>query len=68
MLSSGDASLTLDEALVHWEVENQSAEERSAAVEAVREALDDMRAGDTGTPAREFLADLRLKYHLPARS
>src|ERR1017187_2989215 len=46
---------------------SHTAEERTASVEAVREALDDMRAGDTGTPAREFLADLRRKYHLPAR-
>ena len=67
-LSSGEESLTLDEALVRWEFENQSTEERSAAVEAVREALDDMRAGDTGTPAHEFLAEIRRKYQLPARS
>ncbi len=66
-LASGGASLTLDEALARWEYENQTAEERSAAVDAVREALDDMRAGDRGTPAREFLADLRRKYQLPAR-
>jgi hypothetical protein len=67
-LSSGGSCLTLDEALARWEDENQSAEDRSATVEAVREALDDMRAGDVGTPAREFLADLRRKYQLPARS
>ena len=66
-LANGGASLTLDEALARWEYENQTAEERSAEVDAVREALDDMRAGDSGTPAREFLADLRRKYQLPAR-
>jgi hypothetical protein len=66
-LSSGGSCLTLDEALVRWEDENQTAEERSATVEAVREALDDMRAGDMGTPAREFLAELRCKYHFHNR-
>ena len=65
-LANGGASLTLDEALARWEYENQTAEERSAEVDAVREALDDMRAGDSGTPA-QFLADLRRKYQLPAR-
>jgi hypothetical protein len=66
-LSSGGAGLTLDEALARWECENQTDHERTESVEAVREALDDMRAGDMGTPAREFLAELRRKYHLLAR-
>jgi hypothetical protein len=66
-LPSGGAGLTLDEALVRWEHENHTAIEHAASVEAVREARDDMRAGDTGIPAREFLADLRLRYHLPTR-
>jgi hypothetical protein len=42
--------------------------EQASTVEALREALDDMRAGDTGIPARKFLAELRRKYHLPTRS
>jgi hypothetical protein len=66
-LSSGGADLTLDEALARWDYENQTDLERAASVEAVREALDEMRAGDTGIPARDFLAELRRKYHLPAR-
>ncbi len=64
-LSIEGANLTLDDALTRWEDENQTMEEHSASVEALREALDDMRSGDTGAPAREFLADLRGKYHLP---
>jgi hypothetical protein len=33
---------------------------------ALREAIDDMRAGDSGMPADEFLAELRRKYNLSA--
>lgn len=65
-LADGGANLTLDEALVLWDVENSSEEDREATVQALREALDDMRAGDTGIPAREFLADFRRKHNLSA--
>ena len=67
-LSNGGADLTLDEALSLWEVENQGEEERAATVQAVREALDDMKAGDTGIPAREYLADVRRRHNLPEPS
>lgn len=63
-LSRGEGELTLDEALELWESENQDAEERAATVRAVREALDDMRAGDTGIPAGEAIAELRRKHKL----
>jgi hypothetical protein len=63
----GDA-LTLDEALGLWDLENAEEEEQAATVEAIREALDDMRAGDTGVPAREFVAEIRRKYNLPTSS
>lgn len=58
-LSDG-SRLTLDEAISLWDAENASADERSAA-EALKEALADMRAGDVGVPAREFLAEMRRK-------
>jgi hypothetical protein len=67
-LANGGASLSPAEALDLWEIQHPSDEERAATVEALREALDDMRAGDTGIPAREFLAELRRQYHLPTRS
>jgi hypothetical protein len=65
-LSNGGAEVTLDEALGLWEIENASEDERAATVHAVSEALADMRAGDTGVPARDFLAEIRRKYNLPA--
>ena len=64
-LTNGGAGLTLDEYLGLWEHENQTDEERAATVHAVREALDDMRAGDTGIPARDAIAELRRKHRLP---
>jgi hypothetical protein len=67
-LSEEGDGLTLDEYLGLWEHENQADEERAAAVQAVREALDDMRAGDTGIPAKAAIAELRRKHKLPELS
>ncbi len=66
-LSNG-SGLTPEECLELWEVENERPEERAATVQAVREALDDMRAGDTGIPASEAIAEIRRKHRLPNRS
>ncbi len=66
-LSNGGGELTPEECLVLWEVENESPHERAATVHAVREALDDMRAGDTGIPAREAIAEIRRKHSLLER-
>jgi hypothetical protein len=60
-LSNGNSEMTLDEALGLWDIENATEDERAATVEAVREALSEMRAGDTGVPAREYLAEIRRK-------
>jgi hypothetical protein len=56
---------TLAEALARWEYENATDEEREASIQAIRDALDDMRAGDTGIPAKEAIAELRRKHNLP---
>jgi hypothetical protein len=66
-LANGGASLSPAETLDLWEIQQVSDDDRTATVEALREALDDMRAGDTGIPADDFLAELRRKYHLPVR-
>jgi hypothetical protein len=65
-LSNGNSEMTLDEALGLWAIENAPEDERAATVDAVREGLSDMRAGDIGVPAREYLAEIRRKYNLPA--
>jgi hypothetical protein len=64
-LSNGDGGLTPQECLDLWEVESESPHERAATVQAIREALDDMRAGDTGIAAREAIAEIRRKHSLP---
>jgi hypothetical protein len=63
-LSNGADALSLDEALVLWEYETLPNKEHAASVQAVKEALDDMRAGDFGTPVDGFVEELRLKYNL----
>jgi hypothetical protein len=65
---TGETVPTVDEVLARWDDENESDEERAATVQAVREALADMEAGDTGIPAREAVAELRRKHHLPELS
>ncbi len=64
-LSNGGGDLTLEECLELWEVKNEGPQERAATVQAVREALDDMRAGDTGLPARDAIAEIRRRHSLP---
>lgn len=66
-LSSEGDPLTLDDCLGLWDAENQSDAERAETVQALREALDDMRAGDSGRPAREVVDELRRNHQLPSR-
>ncbi|HEY3391415.1 MAG TPA: hypothetical protein VGK58_01820 [Lacipirellulaceae bacterium] len=63
-LSTGHASLSPEEALELWRLENRSPEEYQADVEAIREALADMEAGDTGRPWEEFDREFRTKHKL----
>ena len=64
-LAGEETGLTLDECLDLWEHENRPDEERALAVQAVREALDDMKAGDSGLSAKNVVAELRRKHGLP---
>jgi hypothetical protein len=67
-LSGGGGNLTVDEILSLWDIETQAPTEREETVQALREALDDMRSGDIGIPARQFLAEARRKYDLPEQT
>ncbi len=62
-LSNGGADLTPEEALVHWEIANQTDQEDEETLQAISEGLEDMHAGRT-RDAREVLAELRRKYNL----
>ena len=57
-LSNGGAELTLDEALVHWELENQSCEEREETLRAIGKGLADLEAGRM-RPFEEFDREFR---------
>jgi hypothetical protein len=56
-LSNGGAELTLEEALIGWEIENQTDEEREDTLRAIGDGLTDVQAGRTralGEFDREF--------------
>lgn len=58
-LSHGDSMLSPEECLDLWRAQNPPEHESESDVEAIREAIDDMRAGDVGQPLQEFLAGFR---------
>lgn len=57
-----------EEILEAWRLQNRSPEEMAEDVLAVREALADMEAGDTGTPVEIYLAEFRKRHHLDGDS
>jgi hypothetical protein len=57
-LSNGRTNLTVDEALMNWEIENQTEEEREETLQAIQLGLDDMYAGRT-VDAFEFVERMR---------
>jgi hypothetical protein len=60
-LTNGGTNLTLDEALINWELENQTDEERAETLNAIQLGLDDMYAGRT-VDAFEFVEQMRQKF------
>ncbi len=58
-LSRGGSMLSPEECLDLWRARNPREHPSEAEVEAIREAIDDMRAGDAGQPLRDFLAEFR---------
>jgi len=63
-LGSGQAPLTPEEALEAWRLQHRSPEEYAEDVQAIREALADMEAGDTGRPWEEFDREFRKRHNL----
>lgn len=60
----GTDVLSPEEALDLWRLENPTPQEHAAAVDAIREGLEDMRAGRL-QPARDVLAELQRKHNVP---
>jgi len=57
-------ALSPEEALDLWRTQNPSAEEFADTVQALREAIADMQAGDFGMPLDEFDRDFRRRHGL----
>jgi hypothetical protein len=53
-----------EEALEAWRLRNRTPEERADDVQAIREALADMEAGDTGTPVEDYLDEFRRRHKI----
>jgi predicted transcriptional regulator len=63
-LSDRPTNLTLDEALLLWEAENQSELERAETLQAIRDGLADADAGRV-KDAREAIAEIRERFGFP---
>jgi hypothetical protein len=57
--------LSPEEALDLWRVHNPHPHESADNVEALRQALADMDAGDRGIPLDEFDREFRRRHNLP---
>lgn len=61
-LTNAGTGLSPEEALELWRAEHPSPDEFAESVAAIREALADMEAGDSGTPFEEFDRQFRQKH------
>jgi hypothetical protein len=66
-LNTGEVPLSPEEALDAWRMQHPSPEQYEEDVEALREALADMEAGDTGRPWEEFDREFRKRHNLDKR-
>jgi hypothetical protein len=65
-LARGDSTLSPEECLKLWRAQNPSEDAFEAEAQAIREAIDDMRAGDVGQPLQEFLLEFRAQRSIPS--
>ena len=63
-LSEGGSERTIDELFDIWRAAKPSGETLAQSVSAVKAALIDMEAGDTGIPVDEHLARLRSRFNI----
>jgi hypothetical protein len=67
MLKCRDRALSPEEVLQLWRAEHPVTKDFEETVEALREALDDLEAGEVGRPFAEFDAEFRAEHNLPPR-
>jgi hypothetical protein len=63
-LKTGEPSLSPEEAVEVWRLNNRTREEYEEDVAAIREALEDLEAGKPGIPAEQFLEEFRKRHSL----
>ncbi|MFO0789171.1 MAG: hypothetical protein U0805_06920 [Pirellulales bacterium] len=63
-LNGGSANVSPEEALEMWRLQHRSAEEYEEDVQAIREALDDLKAGKVGTPVDEFITKFGRRHNI----
>jgi hypothetical protein len=66
-LKQGKLGLSPEEALDIWRTDHPLPEDFEETVEALREALDDLKAGDLGRPFEEFDVEFRARHNIPPR-
>ena len=66
-LESGD-EISPEEALDLWRSAHPAANDNADDVAAIRAALADMEAGDSGIPLSDFDVEFRRRHNLPPRT
>jgi hypothetical protein len=64
-VGSGHVDLSMDDLFELWQAEQAIDAELSDSIVAVRSALSDTEAGDTGEPFSEFITELRGRHSAP---
>ena len=62
-LNRGERELSPEQALDLWRAEHPDPEEFGDTVQALREAIADMEAGDTGVPLEQFDMEFRARHN-----
>jgi hypothetical protein len=67
-IASGSGDISPEEAVDQWRAEHPDDTEFTNTVQALREALADMEAGDRGVPLAEFDREFRARHGLSSES
>ena len=67
-LDAGRTDLSPEEALDNWREQHPAEQDYAESVAAIRAALADMDAGDTGIPLEQFDRELRERHNFPPAS
>ena len=63
-LERGEGEISPEQALDLWRAEHPGPDEFGDTVQALREAIADMEAGDTGVPLDQFDREFRARHNI----